>query len=362
MFRCDREQHRGFAEKETIVSEDLERYSRQMRFYGIGPSGQRKICDSHVTLCGCGALGTVLANALVRAGVGHLRLIDRDFIEMSNLQRQVLFDEHDVAENLPKAEAAARKLGAINSSVHVEPVVTDIDRTNIIDLVSDADVILDGTDNFEIRYLINDAAIKLGKPWVYGGCLGSHGQTMSILPGDTPCLRCVFEAAPAPGETGTCETAGVLGPIVNVIASLQATEAIKILTGQIDHVSRELFYIDIWENVQKRIKIASLKEKVDCPCCKNGKYEWLDGEHGSQTTSLCGRNAVQVSHRKAAKLNFEEMAHELQTLGKVSYNRFLLKFEVEDHEFTVFPDGRAIIKGTPDIERARTLYAKYVGY
>src|SRR5215469_7144490 len=218
----------------------LERYSRQMRFAGIGEAGQQRLLDSHVTLCGCGALGTVLANALVRAGVGNLRLIDRDFIETSNLQRQVLFDEHDVAEGLPKAEAAARKLGAINSAVHVEPVVTDIDRTNILDLVKDADLVLDGTDNFEIRYLINDAAVKLGKPWVYGGCIGSHGQTMTIIPGDTPCLRCVFEAAPAPGEGGTCETAGVLAPIVNIVASFQAAEAFKILTGRQAQINREL--------------------------------------------------------------------------------------------------------------------------
>ena len=192
----------------------------------------------------------------------------------------MLFDEHDVAENLPKAEAAARKLGAINSSVHVEPVVTDIDRTNILELVEDADLILDGTDNFEIRYLINDVAVKLGKPWVYGGCIGSHGQTMTILPGETPCLRCVFEAAPAPGEAGTCETAGVLGPIVNIIASFQATEAIKILTGQRDQVNRELIYVDVWENIQRRIKIAPLLGKVDCPCCQRRRFEWLDGEHG----------------------------------------------------------------------------------
>src|SRR5437879_5059463 len=210
----------------------LERYSRQMRFPGVGEAGQRRLLSSHVTLCGCGALGTVLANALVRAGVGHLRLVDRDFIETNNLQRQVLFDEHDVAENLPKAEAAARKLNAINSSVHVEPVVTDIDRTNILPLVEDADLILDGTDNFEIRYLINDAAVKLNKPWIYGGCIGSHGQTMTILPGETPCLRCVFEAAPAPGEAGTCETAGVLAPIVSLIASFHATEALQPLAGQ----------------------------------------------------------------------------------------------------------------------------------
>src|SRR6266478_4145099 len=236
---------------------NLERYSRQMRFYGVGEAGQRKLLASHVTLCGCGALGTVLANALVRGGIGHLRLIDRDFIETNNLQRQVLFDEHDVSENIPKAEAAARKLSAINSSVHVEPVVTDIDHTNILELVEDADLILDGTDNFEIRYLINDVAVKLDKPWIYGGCIGSHGQTMTILPGETPCLRCVFEAAPAPGEAGTCETAGVLAPVVSIVASYQATEAFKILCGRRDVVNRDLIYIDVWENTYKKIKIAA---------------------------------------------------------------------------------------------------------
>src|SRR3954453_20064493 len=225
------------------MSPTLERYSREMRVGGVGEAGQLKLLDSHVTLCGCGALGTVLANVLVRAGVGHVRLIDRDFIETSNLQRQVLFDEHDVAANLPKAEAATRKLNAINSSVHVEPVVTDIDRTNVLELVEDADLILDGTDNFEIRYLINDVAVKLGKPWVYGGSIGSHGQTMTIVPGQTPCLRCVFEAAPNPGEAGTCETAGVLAPIVTIIASFQAAEAFKLLTGQTDKINRELVYL-----------------------------------------------------------------------------------------------------------------------
>jgi adenylyltransferase/sulfurtransferase len=344
-----------------MMDVSLERYSRQMRFPGIGEDGQRRLLQSRVTLCGCGALGTVLANALVRAGVGHLRLVDRDFIETSNLQRQVLFDEHDVAENLPKAEAAARKLGAINSSVHVDPVVTDIDRTNILDLVHDADLIMDGTDNFEIRYLINDAAVKLGKPWVHGGCIGSYGQTMTILPGETPCLRCVFEAAPAPGEAATCETAGVLGPIVNIIASLQAAEAFKILTGRRDRINRELLFIDVWDNVQRRLKIASLLGK-DCPCCRSGRFEWLEGLHGSQTTSLCGRNAVQVSHRTPARLNFEDMARNLETMGEVSYNRFLLKFNAEGYEFTVFPDGRAIIKGTSDTDKARTLYAKYIGH
>lgn len=345
------------------IDPSLERYSRQMRFAGIGEKGQRKLLESRVTLCGCGALGTVLANALVRAGVGHVRIVDRDFIETHNLQRQILFDENDVAESLPKAEAAARKLRTVNSAVSVEPVVTDIDRTNIEELCRDADVILDGTDNFEIRYLINDVAVKLKKPWVYGGSIGSHGQTMTILPDQTPCLRCVFEAAPAPGEAGTCETAGVLGPIVSIVASFQAAEAFKILTGRLDLINRDLVYIDVWENITRRIKVAPLLGKVDCPCCRRRRFEWLDGEQGSQTTSLCGRNAVQVAHRLPAKLNFEEMARHLREMGgAVNFNRFMLKFNAESHEFTVFPDGRAIIKGTSDLDRARTLYAKYIGH
>jgi len=340
----------------------LERYSRQMRFYGIGQAGQEKLLASRVALCGCGALGTVLANVLVRAGVGFVRVIDRDFVETSNLQRQVLFDENDVIENLPKAEAAARKLRAINSSISIEAVVTDIDRTNIEQLCSDVDLILDGTDNFEIRYLINDVAVKLAKPWVYGGCIGSHGQVLPIIPNQTPCLRCIFEAAPAPGETGTCETAGVLGPIVNIIASLQATEAIKILTGHPEMLNPEIIYLDIWENIHRRMKVAPLLGKVDCPCCQRRQFEWLEGMQGSQTTSLCGRNAVQVSHRSPSRLQFEELARQLGPMGQVQFNRFLLKFQVDSYEFTVFPDGRAIIKGTDDVDKARTLYAKYIGH
>lgn len=343
-------------------TQDLERYSRQMRFAPIGEAGQRRLLAAHVTLCGCGALGTVLANILVRAGVGHLRLIDRDFLEPHNLQRQVLFDEHDLAENLPKAEAAARKLAAINSTVHVEPVVAHLDHTNVLDLVGDADVILDGTDNFEVRYLLNDAAVFLGKPWIYGGALGSHGQTMTIVPGETPCLRCVFEAAPGPGEAATCETAGVLAPIVHLIASYQAAEALKILTGQGHCINRDLIYVDVWENISRRIRIAPLRDKVDCPCCRRRHFEWLQGARGSQTTTLCGRNAVQVTPRTPTHLNFEALARHLEPLGEVHYNRFLLRFCAEGHEFTVFPDGRAIIKGTPDPDRARSLYAQYIGH
>jgi len=350
----------------TFDPKSPERYSRQVRVPGIGNAGQERIGRSRVTVCGCGALGTVLANHLVRAGVGHVRIVDRDFVEISNLQRQVLFDESDVSNNMPKAVAATNKLRGVNSAVTIEPVVADIDRTNILDLCKDADVIVDGTDNFEVRYTINDAAVKLGKPWVFGGAVGSEGQTMTIIPGETPCLRCVFEASPGPGEVGTCETAGVLSPAVAVVASYQAAEALKILAGKKEAISRELLTFDLWLNTSRRIKIARLLEARDCPCCKQRKFEWLEGEHGTQTTSLCGRNAVQVSHRVSGRLSLEDLARQLGVSGQVSFNKFLLKFQLReagaDYEFTVFPDGRAIIKGTDDTEKARTLYAKYIGH
>ena len=314
-----------------------------------------------VMIGGCVALGTVLANHLVRAGVGHVRIVDRDFIETHNLQRQILFDEADVAANLPKAEAAARKLRKINSAVEIEAVVTDIDHTNILDLVADADLILDGTDNFETRYLINDAAVKLGKPWVFGGVIGSEGQTMTIRPGKTPCLRCLIQDNPPPGLTPTCETAGVLGPAVAVIASFEAVEAIKLLSGAESALNTELFQLDIWDWSFRRLKIAGLLGKVDCPCCQHRKFEWLEGDLGSHTTTLCGRNAVQIAARRPQPLDFPEMASRLSPLGEVRHNAFMLRFATEGHEFTVFPDGRAIIKGTNDISKARTLYAQFVG-
>jgi len=344
-----------------MISESLDRYSRQIRFPQLGEAGQRALLESRVSLCGCGALGTVLANHLARAGVGSIRIIDRDFIETHNLQRQILFDEQDVALNLPKAEAAARKIRAINSTIQVEPVVTDIDHTNIVDLVGDADLILDGTDNFETRYLINDAAVKLDKPWIYGGVIGSEGQTMTILPGKTPCLRCLIETAPPPGMTPTCETAGVLGPAVAVIASFEAIEAIKLLSGAHDALNSNLIMVDVWDWTFRQLKVAGLLGKVDCPCCVQRRFEWLDGGMGSHTTTLCGRNAVQVAVRRAESLNFRELASRLESLGSVRHNAFMLRFSIEGYEFTVFPDGRAIIKGTNDIAKARTLYAQYVG-
>jgi adenylyltransferase/sulfurtransferase len=338
-----------------------ERYSRQIRFPELGEPGQRALLKSRVTLCGCGALGTVLANHLARAGVGKIRIVDRDFIELHNLQRQVLFDEADVALNLPKAEAAARKIRAINSTIDVEAVVTDLDHTNILDLVGDADLILDGTDNFETRYLINDAAVKLGKPWIYGGVIGSEGQTMTIIPEKTPCLRCLIETAPPPGMTPTCETAGVLGPAVAVIASFEAIEAIKILTGRLGAINVHLIMVDLWDWTFRQLKVAGLLGRVDCPCCAQRRFEWLDGTMGSHTTSLCGRNAVQVAVRRSEPMDFAELARRLASLGEVRHNAFMLKFATEGYEFTVFPDGRAIIKGTHDIAKARTLYAQFVG-
>ncbi len=346
---------------ESNPADPLDRYSRQVRYPALGEAGQKKLMSSRVTICGCGALGTVLANHLVRAGVGHVRIVDRDFIETHNLQRQILFDEDDVADNLPKAEAAARKLRKINSQVEITPVVTDIDHTNILDLVADADLILDGTDNFETRYLINDAAVKLGKPWIFGGVLGSEGQTMTILPGETPCIRCVIESSPPPGMAPTCETAGVLGPAVAVVASFESVEAIKLLSGAREALNRELIMFDVWDWNFRRLKIASLLGKVDCPCCQQRNFEWLDGQLGSHTTSLCGRNAVQIATRRSEPLNFAELSSRLAPLGEVRHNNFMLRFATEGYEFTVFPDGRAIIKGTNDIPKARTLYSQFVG-
>jgi adenylyltransferase/sulfurtransferase len=339
----------------------LDRYSRQIRFPQLGEAGQRALLQSRVALCGCGALGTVLANHLARAGVGMIRIIDRDFIETHNLQRQVLFDEGDVADNLPKAEAAARKIRAINSTIAVEPIVTDLDHTNILELVRDTDLILDGTDNFETRYLINDAAVKLEKPWIFGGVIGSEGQTMTIVPGKTPCLRCLIESAPPPGMTPTCETAGVLGPAVAVIASFEAIEAIKLLSGSFDVLNVHLIMIDVWDWTFRQLKVAGLVGKVDCPCCVGRRFEWLDGALGSHTTTLCGRNAVQVAVRRTDPLDFAELASRLNGIGTVRHNAYMLRFTADGYEFTVFPDGRAIIKGTNDIAKARTLYAQYVG-
>lgn len=339
----------------------IDRYSRQTLFGPIGKEGQERLHASRVTIVGCGALGTVLANNLCRAGIGHLVIADRDYIEVNNLQRQILFDEDDIARRLPKAIAAAEKLRRINSDTVVEPLVEDINADGIESLVQDTDLVLDATDNFETRYLLNDVCVKYARPWIYSGVIASYGVTMNIVPGDTPCLRCVFPEMPLPGTTPTCDTAGVLNGIVGAISGVASTEALKILLKS-EKMSRAMFWMDVWENTCERIE---LPRQPDCLTCGQHSYEFLDALSGTSSTNLCGRNAVQVRNGRnrggGIVLNLPELAERLRAVGEVSYNDFLLRFNVDTYELTVFPDARAIIKGTDDEQVARSVYARYIG-
>lgn len=344
-------------------ADHLARYSRQILYRHIGQQGQQKLGAARITLIGCGALGTVLANTLVRAGVGALRIVDRDYVELNNLQRQVLFDEKDVTEGTPKAVAAAEQLGQINSDVTVEPVVADANSGNIESFADWAHLILDGTDNFETRYLINDVAVKHNIPWVYGACVGDEGMVMPILPGRTPCLRCVFPELPPPGSSQTCDTAGVLGSIVQIVASLQVIEALKILMGRIDALNRKLVQINAWTGEFQAFDMQPAFDEGNCPCCKGGVYDYLSGKQTGRTVSLCGRDAVQVHPASDSKIDLSAIAAKISPVAKKppTLNRYLLRFEVDGFEFTLFEDGRAIIKGTAEPEEGRTVYAKYVG-
>ncbi|MFQ5423729.1 MAG: ThiF family adenylyltransferase [Phycisphaerae bacterium] len=339
------------------------RYSRQVLYEHLDEAAQAALLASRVTLIGCGALGTVIANTLVRAGVGFLRLVDRDTVEWNNLQRQVLFDEKDAAAGRPKAIAAAERLNAINSEVDIEPVVADAHSGNIETLVNQSQLILDGTDNFETRYLINDVAIKTGTPWIYGACVGASGMMMPVLPGRTPCLRCIWDTPPPPGISPTCDTAGVLGPIVQLVAATQAMEALKILAGRHDAVLRRLFQFDAWSGRYETFDMQRAYDEGDCLCCKRRTFEYLDGEQTSRAVSLCGREAVQVAAPQGTRLDLGALAARLALVAKSppKSNRYLLRFGVEGCDFTVFPDGRAIIKGVTEPDAARTLYARYVG-
>ncbi len=343
------------------MDQSLERYSRQILFQHIDGNRQKKLINSTVLLIGCGALGTVSSSYLVRAGIGELRIIDRDFIEENNLQRQILFDEDDILENLPKAVAAQKKLQRINSNVKVEGIVTDINYSNIDELTKDVDIIIDGTDNFETRFLVNDYCVKNIIPWVYGACIGSRGVVMNIIPSMTPCLRCVFETMPQMGSFPTCDTAGVIGPIAGIIASYQVTEAIKILTGNYASVNKSLLEIDVWETNFRQIDISELKDTNNCPTCKLHNYEFLKAEAGIMTTLLCGKNAIQVMSRNIGNIDLRYLEQRLGSIADVSCNDFMLKFKIKDHAFTVFPDGRAIITGTADTSIAKGLYSKYLG-
>src|SRR6185295_401849 len=348
-------------EKNVTSDDALARYARQMRYPPIGVEGQKKLLASRALVVGCGALGSVIANTLARAGVGKLRLVDRDFLELNNLQRQVLYDEADVAAGLPKAIVAKDRLSKINSQIEIEAHVADVEHTNIVKLCEGVDCIVDGTDNFETRFLINDAALKLRLPWVYGGCIGAEGQTLTILPGETPCLRCLMPEPPPPGSTPTCDSAGILGTIIGVVASMQANEALKILSGHREAISRTWNVFDLWDNTARQIKLDSFQPEKDCPACSGREFPWLSGQRGSQTAILCGRNSVQLSFPGRAAISLDELADKLSAVGTVTRNRYLVRATIEPYQLTVFPDGRAVIGGTEDVAEARSVYAKYVG-
>ncbi len=339
-----------------ISLEREQRYSRQVLFPGIGAEGQRRLASAHVALVGCGATGSALASLLARAGVGTIRIIDRDYVDLSNLQRQSLFDEADAAESLPKAIAAAKKIAAFNSQIVVEPQVADLTPTNIEPLLAGTQLILDGTDNFETRYLINDFAVKTALPWIYMAAVGSYAVTMNVLPGKTACLACVFPDPPR-GALETCDTAGILNSAVNVAASIAATEAIKLLVGAEDRVRRTLLSFDVWQN--QRSEVDATRPRSGCRACGERNFIHLAGE-GRPHITLCGRNSVQI-HERNRPLDFSELSARLKPYGAVRHNDFVLKFWIEPYEMTVFPDGRAIIKGTTDTAVARSLYARYVG-
>jgi len=358
-----------------------DRYHRQQLLRDIGAAGQQRLSGSTVLLLGCGALGSVAADLLSRAGIGHLVIVDRDLVEETNLQRQLLFDEKDVAEGLPKAEAARRRIGETNSQVRVTAIVDDINHTNIARFAEGADLLLDGLDNLETRYLANDLAVSRGLPYVYGAAVGTTGMALPVLPhhdGDTPwrladgtdyatpCFRCVFEEPPPPGTSPTCDTVGVLGSLVTLIASFEVTEAIKILTGNFDRVCRKLLHIDAWTNEIHQLDVETAYEKGACPCCKGRRFDYLSGKAGSSVAVLCGRDAVQLRPRQeAGAVELGALARRLAGHGEVEANEFLLRAHITDgnkpYEITLFPNGRAIIKGTHEPDVARGIYSKYVG-
>jgi adenylyltransferase/sulfurtransferase len=340
----------------VIALEMDDRYSRQVLIKEIGAEGQKKLSQARVVIVGCGATGSALASLLGRSGVGTLRILDRDYVESSNLQRQSLFDENDARESLPKAIAAARQIARFNSQIAVEPHVADLIPANVDSLLGGCDLILDGTDNFETRYLINDYAVKNSVAWIYAAAVGSYAVTMNILPGETACLACIFPESPR-GTVETCETAGILNSAVNLVASIAASEALKFLVGARSKMRRTLLSWDVWTN--ERAELAAIHPRVGCRACGLRDFVHLAGE-GRPHITLCGRNSVQI-HERQRPVDFAELSARLQPHGKVRHNEFVLKFWHEPYEITLFPDGRAIIKGTTDTAVARSLYARFVG-
>lgn len=336
-----------------------ERYSRQILFQEIGKAGQEKLLNSRVLIVGCGALGASLAEMLSRAGVGSLRIVDRDYVEYTNLQRQTLFNEEDAEHRTPKAAAAKRRIAEINSGIDVEAIVADVNNSNIESLIDGCDIVIDGTDNFQVRYLLNDACVKHKKTWIYGAAVSSYGTTMTIVPGETPCLRCIFEEMPDAGSAPTCDTAGVIMPIISSISAIQVAEAIKLLVGDTASLHRSLIQIDVWQNDWRKIKLA--EPNKDCKCCGQNIYEFLDAETQEFSAVLCGRNAVQIAPAKRVDLDLDAFADKIKFVTAVNQNEYLVRFTVDENEVTVFSDGRAIIKGTDDISTARSIYSRFVG-
>ncbi len=339
---------------------EFSRYERQFILKEIGRDGQRRLDESTVTVIGLGALGSVSSNLLARAGVGRLILIDRDFLEMNNLQRQVLFDEKDVRENLPKAIAAKQQLEKVNSEIRIDANPSDLNPDTVEELLAEADLIIDGTDNFETRFLINDYCLKHRIPWIYGGAVSTEGMSYVIMPHEGPCLRCLFGEAPPPASAQTCDQAGILAPVAHLIASFQATEAIKILAAKKEAVDRKLWKVDLWSRQFQSISVDHLKASP-CSGCRDREYPYLTREAGSRTVRLCGRNAVQIYTSTKDKLDFESLATKLAGKVDVRFNDYLLKISLSPYEITVFSNGRAIVKGTEDAGQAKSLYAKYVG-
>ncbi len=336
-----------------------ERYSRQILFREIGKAGQERLLNSRVLLVGCGALGASHAEMLARAGVGKLRIVDRDFVEFTNLQRQTLFSESDAVERLPKAVAAKNRVAEINSGIEVEAVIADVNYSNIESLIDGCDLVIDGTDNFQVRYLLNDACVKNEVTWIYGAAVSSYGTTMTIIPRKTPCLRCIFDEMPDAGSSPTCDTAGVIMPIIATVSATQVAEALKLLVGNLDSLHASLMQFDVWANDRQRIKLGD--PNPDCKTCGLRIFEFLDSETPEFSAVLCGRDAVQIAPPRPTVIDLLALAAKLTPLGEVKQNEYLVRFAADDHEMTVFADGRAIVKGTDDISTARALYSRYIG-
>jgi molybdopterin-synthase adenylyltransferase len=336
-----------------------DRYSRQVLFQEIGEAGQERLLRSRALIIGCGALGSAQAESLARAGVGTLRIVDRDFVEFSNLQRQTMFTESDAEQRLPKTIAAARHLREINSDIEVEPEIADVNHSNVERLIQDCNVVIDGTDNFATRYLINDACVKHGTDWIYGAAVGSYGVTMTIRPKVTPCLRCVFPETPAAATAPTCDTAGVIMPIISIVAAVQVTEALKLLIGNDEDLHGSLMQFDVWRNEWRSVSIGQPAQ--NCPTCLLGKFESLQPESAEFAAVLCGRHAVQVFPAHPTRVDLNRLSERLAPAGEVKGNDYLLRFRTGEFEMTIFQDARSIIRGTDDIPTARSLYAKFIG-